>query len=100
MTRANEFVEQALEQPAAGAWDAGAAYGGALGPAMQSAIGVVGESGGPVRNVAGLGIALVLDTKSAGPKRLPALKPPLAPNTGMIIRFPGPRNVRPRNPRE
>jgi hypothetical protein len=96
MTKANEFIGRAPRTTAAGA---GAIYC-AFGPAMQSAIGVVRESAGLVRNVAGLGIAVVLDTNKAAPMRLPAAKPLPAANATNVIRFPATRNIRLRNQRE
>jgi hypothetical protein len=94
MTKANEFIGRAPRTTAA---DAGAIYG-VFGPVMQSAIGVVRESAGLVRNVAGLGIAVVLDTNEAAPKRLPDAKPLPAANGTNVIRFPV--NARLRNQRK
>jgi len=96
MTKTNEFIGQTSRTTATGA---GAAYG-AFGPVIQSAIGVVRESAGLVRNVGGLGIALVLDTKSAELKRLPAPRPLPAPSATNVIRFPLRPKIGRRNQRE
>jgi hypothetical protein len=100
MTKANELIGQTPRTTAAGAGaQAGAIYG-AFGPVMRSAIGVVRESARLVRNVAGLDIALVLDTNKAAPRRLPGAKPlPVADATN-VIRFPVTRNAGLRNQRE
>ncbi|NEU97158.1 hypothetical protein [Bradyrhizobium uaiense] len=92
MTRANDRFEHRPAAPAA-TRRAVAAHG-PLGPVLESLAGILRESAGLVRNVAGLGIVLVLDTTP--PKRRPVARPLPAPDTTNIIRFPAHRSAKSR----
>ena len=67
---------------------------GPFGPVVGSTIGILWEGAGLVCNLAGLGIALVSDTKQTAPKK-PALKPLPAPGASNVIRFPARRITKP-----
>ena len=66
---------------------------GPLGPVVSSAIGILWESAGLVCNVAGLGIALVSDTRQPASKKLAPVRLP-APRASNIIPFPARRSTK------
>jgi hypothetical protein len=67
---------------------------GRFGPVVGSALGVLWESAGLVWNVAGLGIALVSDTRQAAPKK-PAPKRLPAPGASNVVPFPATQGTKP-----
>jgi hypothetical protein len=64
-----------------------------LGPVIRSAVGVVRESAGLICNVAGLGIALVMDTRTTAPNKAAAATQTAAPRATNVILFPRTRNA-------
>ncbi|WP_298373670.1 hypothetical protein [uncultured Bradyrhizobium sp.] len=96
MSKTNDIFGQARRPTAADAVRRPATANDPLVPVMQSVIGLINESAGLVRHVAALGIVLMLDTNRAPQRRRPAADPVRAPEASNIIRFPTPKNTKPR----
>ena len=98
MTRASDIFGQGHRPQPAGAVRRTGALHDPLGPVVRSVLGIISESAGLVRHVAALGIVLVIDTDRPTSPRPRVAKPPPRPaaDATNIIRFPMPRNTKPR----
>ncbi|WP_375777472.1 hypothetical protein ACE103_40240 [Bradyrhizobium sp. ma5] len=100
MSKTNDIFGQARRPTVAGAVRHPAPANDQLVPVMRSIVGLINESAGLVRHVAAFGIALMLDTGRAPPRRGPASDSIPVPEAGNIIRFPTPKTTKHANEKE
>ncbi|WP_050403820.1 hypothetical protein [Bradyrhizobium embrapense] len=95
MSKTIDIFGQASRPTVAGAVTRPATANDPLVPVIRSVVGLINESAGLVRHVAAFGIALMLDTGRAPPRRRAASDPVRVPEAGNIIRFPTPKTTKP-----